>query len=53
MFSRFRIFLEKNQLINTKRDISLRDIFADKSKDEKYNLPRIWDAQRKLTPSKK
>lgn len=46
-------FLEKNQLINTKRDISLRDIFADKSKDEKYNLPRIWDAQRKLTPSKK
>ncbi|MGX7014299.1 C69 family dipeptidase [Vagococcus silagei] len=46
-------FIKDNKLADDVKKASLREIFADQDKDNKYNLPRLWDAQRTLTPSNK
>lgn len=46
-------FVETNKLAKNSEKFSVRDIFADTKEDAQYNLPRMWDGQRMLTPSKK
>ncbi|MGO2082745.1 C69 family dipeptidase [Vagococcus sp.] len=44
-------FIKKNKLADDVKKVSIRDVFADKKEDAKYNLPRLWDGQRAITPS--
>jgi len=45
--------IKENHLAKNDKKFSVRNIFADTTKDAQYNTPRMWDAQRMLTPSKK
>ncbi|SFH65365.1 C69 family dipeptidase [Pisciglobus halotolerans] len=46
-------FIEENDLADTSKMISIRDIFADTEEDAEYNTPRVWYGQQMLTKSDK
>lgn len=47
-------FVKKNKLVKKGKKLNIRNVFGTNSKEDKtYNIPRVWDGQRILTPSKK
>lgn len=47
-------FVEKNKLNSSKTTFNVRNIFGTNDKDDaSYNICRVWDGQRILTPSQK
>jgi dipeptidase len=47
-------FVKKNKLNSSKKNFNVRNIFSTNDKDDaSYNICRVWDGQRILTPSQK